>query len=209
MRVMFVGAHPDDIELGAGGALIRHLRRKKDEVFYIVLSKGEKGGDENEREKELLEIIEYLGIKKFKILDFPDTLMYTRFDEIKNTLEELVSDFKPDRIYTHSLNDSHQDHKTVAEAVKIAGRRVPQILSFWTPLLYNNFHPVYFIDISDVIEEKMKVLEKFRSQNHKDFLKREVILSMNRYFGFINNTKFAEGFEIIRYVEMSSERNMD
>lgn len=200
MKVMFIGAHPDDIELGAGGTLIKHFR-KGDEVFYIVLSKGEKGGDSEEREKELLEVVEYLKIKKFKIFDFPDTLLYTRFDELKDLLEGLISEFKPHRIYTHSTNDSHQDHRTVAEVVKIAGRRVPQILSFWAPSLYNNFHPVYFVDISDVIEEKTKVLEKFRSQNRRDFLKREAILSINRYFGFMNNTKFAEGFEIIRYLE--------
>ena len=204
MRVMFVGAHPDDIELGAGGTLIKHFR-KRDEVLYVVLSKGEKGGDRDEREKELLEVLEYLEIKRFKIFNFPDTLLYTKFDELKNVLEELISDFKPDRIYTHSPNDSHQDHRTVAEAVKIAGRRVPQILSFWAPSLYSNFHPMYFIDISDVIEEKVKVLEKFRSQNRRNFLNKEAILSINRYFGFMNNTRFAEGFEIIRYLESLRE----
>lgn len=200
MRVMFIGAHPDDIELGAGGTLIKHIR-EGDEIFYVVLTKGERGGNPKEREKELLEVINYLGIRNYKIFDFPDTLLNTKFNEIKDELEKLINEFKPDRIYTHSLNDGHQDHRTVAEAVRVAGRKVPQILSFWAPLVYNNFHPVYFIDISDTIEEKLRVLEIYRSQSHKDFLKREVIIGINKYHGFMNNIQFAEGFEIIRFIE--------
>ncbi len=200
MRVMFVGAHPDDIELGAGGALIKHLRRG-DKVVYIVLSKGEGGGDPREREKELQEAINRLGISECFIFSFPDTRFHERFLEIKDVVERLINEFEPDRIYTHSLNDAHQDHKTTAEAVKIAGRKVPQILSFWAPLTYNDFHPTYFIDISTVIQEKLKILRIFGSQNRKDFLKRETILGVNKYYGFMNNVEYAEGFEIIRFVE--------
>jgi len=201
MIVMFIGAHPDDIELGAGGTLLKHLRRG-DKVIYVVLSKGEKGGDPKEREKELLEVINYLKISDYYIFDFPDTRFYERFIEIKDALEDLIDKYKPDRIYTHSLSDPHQDHRTTAEAVRIAGRKVKQILSFWAPLTYNNFHPSYFINISEVIEEKIKILEFYRSQNHKDFLKREVILGINKYYGFINGVDYAEGFEIIRYIEI-------
>lgn len=200
MRVMFIGAHPDDIELGAGGTLIKHIKRQ-DEILYIILSKGERGGDPIEREMEVLDVINYLGIKNFKILDFPDTLLNARFNEIKDILENIITEFKPDRIYTHSLNDSHQDHKTTAKAVRIAGRKVSQILSYWSPLLYDNFHPIYFIDISDTFEEKIKILKKYKSQKHKDYLKREIVTSINRYFGYLNNTQFAEGFEIIKYKE--------
>lgn len=201
MRVMFIGAHPDDIELGAGGTLLKHIR-KGDEVFYVVISKGERGGDPKEREREVLEIISYLGIRSYRLFSFPDTLLNTKFNEIKDELESIIKEYGPDRVYTHSLNDSHQDHRAVAEAVKIAGRGVPQILSFWAPLLYNNFSPNYFIDISDVFEEKLKVLEKYRSQGHRDYLKREVIAGVNRYFGFINSVEYAEGFEIIKFREI-------
>lgn len=197
---MFIGAHPDDIELGAGGTLLKHLRNG-DKVIYIILSRGEKGGDSKEREKELLEVINYLGISDYFLFNFPDTRFYEKLIEIKDVLEDLINKFKPNRIYTHSLSDSHQDHRTTAEAVKIAGRKVKQILSFWAPLTYNNFHPSYFVDISEFIEEKIKILEIFRSQNHKDFLKKETILGINKYHGFINGVNYAEGFEIIRFIE--------
>jgi len=200
MRVIFVGAHPDDIELGAGGTLIKHLKRG-DRVLYVVLSRGEGGGNPEKRLHEVLEVVNSLGVESYRLFSFPDTRFHERFTEIKNAVEKLVEEFKPTRIYTHSLGDSHQDHKTTAEAVKIAGRRVPQILSFWSPLTYNNFHPVYFIDISDVIEEKMRILEVFKSQSGKDFMKRDVVKSVNRYFGFINSVEYAEGFEIIRVIE--------
>ena len=98
--------------------------RKGDDVIYIVLSRGEKGGDPKESEKELLEVIKYLGISSYFLFDFPDTKYYEKFLEIKDKLESLINQFKPDRIYIHNLNDSHQDHKTTAEAVKITGRKV-------------------------------------------------------------------------------------
>ena len=200
MIVMFVGAHPDDIELGAGGALVKHLR-KGDKVVYVVLSKGERGGDPREREREVREVINYLGISNYFLFSFPDTRFYEKFIEIKDVLEDLIERFKPDRIYTHSLSDSHQDHRTTAEAVRVAGRRVKQILSFWAPQTYNNFHPSYFIDISEFIEEKIRILEMFKSQSHKDFLKKETILGINKYYGFMNGVDYAEGFEIIRFIE--------
>jgi LmbE family N-acetylglucosaminyl deacetylase len=202
MRVLFVGAHPDDIELGAGGTLIKHIKRG-DEIMYVCMSRGEKGGDPKEREMELLEVLNHLKIKNYRLFDFPDTLFNTKLNEMKDLLESIIKEFKPDRIYTHSLNDSHQDHKTLAEAVKIAGRYIPQILSFWSPLLYNNFSPNYFIDISDVFQEKLNLLEKYKSQKDKDFLKREIIIAINRYFGFMNKVEYAEGFEIIKYRELN------
>ena len=201
MKVMFISAHPDDIELGAGGTLIKHIRRG-DQVFYVVLSRGEKGGDPVAREREVLEIIDYLGIKIFKLCDYPDTLLNTKFNDIKDELEQLIREYGPVRIYTHSLNDTHQDHRAVAEAVKVAGRRIPQILSFWSPHMYNNFNPNYFIDITDVFMEKIKLLEKYKSQGHKDYLKREIIKGINKYFGFISGVDYAEGFEIVRYREI-------
>lgn len=201
MKVLFIGAHPDDIELGAGGSLIKHLK-KKDEIIYIIFSKGEKGGDPTQREREVKEVLEYLNIKEFYIYSFPDTKMHDYFIQIKDTLEEVIKKYEPYRIYTHSLNDPHQDHSTVARATRIAGRKVPQILSFWSPSTYNNFHPEYFIDISEIIIEKLKVLQKFKSQNNKDFLKRSLVKSINRYFGYLSGVKYAEGFEIIRFREL-------
>lgn len=201
MRVLFVGAHCDDIELGAGGSLIKHLK-KGDEIIYVVISKGEKGGDPISREKEVMEILNELNIKNYYIFSFPDTRLNEYFNQIKDKIEEIVEKYKPTRIYTHSLRDSHQDHIAVAYAVKIAGRKIPQILSFWSPSTYNSFHPEYFIDISEVIKYKIKILSKFKSQNHKDYLKKSTILSLNRYFGYLTGVKFAEGFEIVRFKEL-------
>ncbi|MEM4533130.1 MAG: PIG-L deacetylase family protein [Desulfurococcaceae archaeon] len=201
MRILFVGAHFDDIELGAGGALIKHLK-KGDEVIYVVISRGEKGGDPLAREMEVKEILNELNINSFYLFSFPDTRLYEYFNQIKDVVEKIVEKHSPVRIYTHSLKDYHQDHATVANAVKIAGRRTPQVLSFWSPSTYNSFQPEYFIDISEVVRDKFKILGKFKSQSHKDHMKRSLIIAVNKYFGYLSGVKYAEGFEIMRYREL-------
>ncbi|MEN2999471.1 MAG: PIG-L deacetylase family protein [Acidilobaceae archaeon] len=199
MRVLFVGAHPDDIELGAGGTLIKHLKRNHS-VLYTIFTRGERGGEPVERVRELEEVISYLGIKDYLIFDYPDTHLNQRFNELKDLIEDLVTKFRPDRIYTHSLNDAHQDHKTLAEATRVGGRRVAQILSYWSPSTYNHFSPNYFIDIKEEIREKMRVLELYRSQSSR--VKREVVIGINRYHGYMNGLEYAEGFEIVRFREI-------
>ncbi len=201
MRVVFIGAHLDDVEIGAGGTLIKHLR-KRDEVIYVAISRGEKGGDPVAREKEVLEILNELNIRDYYLFNFPDTRLNEYFNQVKSTIEEIIEKYTPTRVYTHSLRDSHQDHVTVANAVKIAGRRSPQVLSFWSPSTYNYFQPDYFIDISDVIKDKLRILRKFKSQNQKAYLKRRLVLAVNRYFGYLSGVEYAEGFEIIRYREL-------
>lgn len=204
MKILFVGAHPDDIEIGAGGTLLKHLM-KGDDIVYVVFSKGEKGCPQNEpcdRVQELLSILNSLKLKSFYIHSFPDTRLHEHFSEIKDIIEDLASVFKPDRVYTHSLNDTHQDHSTIARATKIACRHIPQVLSYWSPSSYNEFHPVYFIDITDVFSDKIRLLENYKSQGRKDYVKRELVHTVNKYMGFLAGKSFAEGFEIIRYVEL-------
>lgn len=204
MIVLFVGAHPDDIEIGAGGTLMKHLKRG-DSIVYIVISRGEKGctySDSCDRIRELLNVISSLRLESFHIHGFPDTRLHEHFSDIKNILENIVSKTGPDRVYTHSLNDSHQDHIAVARATMIACRRVPQVLSYWSPSSYNEFRPSYFIDITDVIEEKIKLLENYMSQGRKDYLKRELVRAVNKYMGFLAGSDFAEGFEVVRYLEL-------
>lgn len=204
MIVLFIGAHPDDIEIGAGGALLKHLKRG-DKVGYIVFSRGEKGcshGDSCNREQELMNVARSLGLNYFQLHSFPDTRLHEHFTEIKDILEDTVLKMRPDRVYTHSLNDSHQDHAVIAKITKIVCRRVPQVLSYWSPSSYNEFHPVYFVDITDVFAEKIKLLENYKSQGSKDYLKRELVYSVNKYMGFLAGTNFAEGFEVLRYVEL-------
>ncbi|MEM4916266.1 MAG: hypothetical protein QW708_03535 [Desulfurococcaceae archaeon] len=74
------------------------------------------------------------------------------------------------KVYMHSLRDSHQDHVTVVNAVKITRRRISQVLSFWSPSTYNYFRPEHFIDILEVVKDKSKILGKFKPLNQKDYL---------------------------------------
>jgi len=194
MRVLAIGAHPDDIEFGCGGTIKKHVK-KGDEVVFIVLSCGEKCGDKDERKREAESSAKSFGVK-VHVFNFPDTKIPDDHDVI-DKIEKVVEEFKPDRVYTHSVKDTHQDHRKVAYATLAAARRVSEILAYESPSLYLDFRPNYYVDISDFIEEKIKSLNLFVSQNSKEYMKIEAIRGLARFRG-LPQTKFAEAFETIR-----------
>ena len=115
-NILFVGAHPDDIEIGCGGTISKHLSMG-DNVYVLVLSNGEKGKHPAKFE-ECLDSMEFLKVKPENIIfgNFPDG--YIKDDQYTvNFIEEYVKKFKIHRIYTHHPNDRHQDHRNCSNAV--------------------------------------------------------------------------------------------
>ena len=85
-RILAVGAHPDDIELGCSGILRKHILRG-DEVTIIIASLGERGGNKEERKAEAIKVAEMMGARDVDFLNLPDTLI--KFDGNKTALWEL------------------------------------------------------------------------------------------------------------------------
>jgi len=196
MRVLAIGAHPDDIEFGCGGTIMKHAK-KGDEVVFIVLSCGEKCGNKDERKKEAEESAKKYGAK-LHVFNFPDTRIPDDHDVI-DKIEKVVEEFKPDRVYTHSVKDTHQDHRKTAFATLAAARRgVSEIFAYESPSLYLNFHPNYYIDISDFISKKIESLNLFASQNSKEYMKIDAIKGLAQFRGLLPQVKFAEAFEAIK-----------
>jgi len=139
MNVIAIGAHPDDIEYGCYGAIMRHLERG-DKVHFIILSAGEKSGDRETRLKEAEESARRMGVVLHQF-HYPDTNIPMSHDVIDN-IERIIKEVNPQRIYTHSVNDTHQDHRTVAYHTLAAARFVPEILFYESPSLYLGFKPI-------------------------------------------------------------------
>ena len=200
MNVIAIGAHPDDIEYGCYGTLLKH-KRDGDKIAFIVMSHGEKSGDKSVRKNEAVESAKKVGAKLY-LFSYPDTNIPQTHDVIEK-IEEIVKEFKPQRIYTHSTKDTHQDHRVVAYATLVAARVVPEILFYESPSLYLDFNPNYYVDISNFIEDKRKILNGFVTQNSKDYMKINAINGLAQFRGLTTSVKYAEAFEAIKILKIS------
>lgn len=200
MNVIAIGAHPDDIEYGCYGTLMKH-KREGDKIAFIVLSRGEKAGDKEIRKKEAAESAKKIGAKLY-LFNYPDTNI-PQTHEVIEKLEKIIEEFKPQRIYTHSTKDTHQDHRTVAYATLAAARFIPEIFCYESPSLYLNFQPNYYVDISNFIDGKIEDLNTFVTQNSKDYMKINAIKGLAQFRGLVTSVKYAEAFEAIKILKIS------
>jgi len=159
-RVLAVGAHPDDIEFGCGGALLRHAAQGA-EITLIVVSDGARGGDAVERAAEQNRAAELLGAKVV-MLQLPDGRLGSLTDLV-DLLDDEIAHSAPDLVYTHLPEDTHQDHIQTHQAMKIATRRHANVLLFESPrspLLSSGIA----VNIGSVIREKTDLLSTHASQ---------------------------------------------
>lgn len=204
MNILAIGSHPDDIEIGCGGALLRH-RAQGDTVKMLVLTQGGKGAEvtgkelESTRFREAIAAATLLDVE-IECWDYPDTEL-KESSELVNRIEAVVNEFKPDRVYIPYGQDTHQDHRVTSNAAKSACRKVKQILEYEEPSSYNSFTANYWIDITDHIAMKLESITLHASQGHKEILKAKSIEGLNLYRGYQANTEYAEGFSIFKFLE--------
>ena len=202
-NVLAVGAHPDDIEMGCGATLAKHLELK-DEVFVLVLTKGERGGHSSGSE-ECMASLEKLGIKKPNIIfgSFPDGFVTDDFATV-SFIESHIRKFKIDKVYTHYPDDRHQDHRNCSNAVSAAARKVPEILLFQGPST-KVFDPHYFIEVSrEHMDKKLAAVGCYESQISKGTVSPAVQESLSRYYGISNNAEYVEAFAINHLLKRNS-----
>ena len=151
MRVLAVGAHPDDVELGCGGTLLRHLARR-DEITILVMTGGERGVyDARSRRNEQQYAAALTGA----------TLIWGGFadgavppgPEAIAVVDRAVARSGAEILYTHAPDDSHQDHIATSSVCLAAARRVPTVLYYETPSTLE-FMPTVFIDLDDVMDRE-------------------------------------------------------
>lgn len=202
MKIIAIGAHPDDIELGCGGSLALHAQ-KGDEVTIIVMTGGEQGGAlASTRTQEAQESAKILGAKEVVFLGYPDTgLAAVPIDELIQKIEAVVSAVKPDRVYIPYWKEIHQDHRATSSSALSAVRNVPQILMYEGPSTFPEFEVDFWINIEDTIEAKLKAIETHASQGSKEIVKLDAIKSLNHFRGYQARTTYAEGFDIFRFIE--------
>lgn len=195
-RILAVGAHPDDIELGCSGTLRKHILNG-DEVFWIVASFGEKSGEKEKRKSEAENVAKLMGVKEIHFLNLPDTMI--RHDGVTVRLLDRYISEDIDIIYVHSPKDYHQDHTNIAKSVLSASRKMRNSIFFYeTPSTTIEFKPTLYIDISDVFEDKLRYVRQYTSQAGKEYMEEQAIIGLAKYRGYSIGVEYAEAFEVGR-----------
>ena len=200
MNILAIGGHPDDLEYGCAGTLIRHVQNG-DDVFLMVITDGGKGGANDTRRLEQLDAARIIGAKDVFFGDYPDTSFECNRDSIMK-IEKVIGEVQAQVVYTHFGEDTHQDHRSIARAVVPAARSVPNLLYF-EGLSSQGFNPTVFVNIGAVIHQKLSALEAHASQVKKTNIENMSIVhiaqSTANFRGIQGRVTYAEGFAPVRY----------
>jgi len=199
VNVLAIGAHPDDIEYGCGGMLIKYAERGHS-VYMFVASDGALGGDGAERRREQNDSALILGAREVFWGDYADTELPLNRELIVK-LETVMRQVQPRMILVHNPDDTHQDHRNLAQAAMSATRYVPNFLLYEGPTT-QNFAPNCSTDIEKVLDKKLAALEAHRSQvartNIEDLTILELAVSSANFRGIQARVKYAEAFQSVR-----------
>jgi LmbE family N-acetylglucosaminyl deacetylase len=199
-KILAIGAHPDDIEIGCGGTIRKHVLNG-DDVFYAIATNGERGGKAEERIIEAKTAADLMGIKKIYFLDLEDTFV-SHDGKTIHLLDNIIQEVQPSLVYVHSLKDHHQDHRNVAKSTLSASRKMKNsILCYEAPSTTLEFIPTAFSNISETFNFKVSCINKFVSQESREYLEREALVNLSKYRGKIIDTEYAEAFEVVRLIE--------
>ena len=194
MRLLSVGAHPDDIEFGCGGTL-HGFARAGASIHLFVATRGELGGDPGKRLREQQRVAEALNAT-LAWGDFEDTKISLGRALIES-IESQIRRVRPDIVFTHWRCDTHQDHRAIAEAVITASRSIANVLFFEGPTTHD-FSPSVFMDISRDLPAKLRLLRLHKSQVNRTNVPSLSILELARstavFRGSQYRVKCAEGF---------------
>jgi len=204
--VLAIGAHPDDVEIGAAGALIAH-RRLGHQVAILTLSRGARGGTEHTRADESRQAADVIGATLYHE-DLTDTSI-AEGDPTIGVISRVVESVRPTVIYTHSLHDVHQDHRNTHRAALVAVRRVGRVYCFQSPSATVDFRPTRFVPIDEELDRKLTAIEAFTSQVEiRAYLERDLIEATARYWSRYCEGRYAEPFEVIREAAVAGQHDL-
>jgi LmbE family N-acetylglucosaminyl deacetylase len=199
-RVLFLGAHPDDIELGCG-ALIHHII-KQTEILCVTLSDNQKNPDLRNVKSEQYQAMEVLGVSNNKIIFGPFTtrVFPDARQEILEYFLQLRKDFQPDLIFVHSKQDIHQDHLTMTDEALRAFRGIT-VLGFDVVRSSYGFFPHFLVEVTEEdVDKKIEALSCYETYRDRYYFNSELTRSIMIRHGALAERPFAEGFDILRIV---------
>lgn len=192
-RPLFIGAHPDDNCLGAGGLMSR-LKKEGKEFHCVTMT-----CFDEDRRRNWVNAMEYVKPKSYEIFDFLASYLEEHKHEFRRALLEIKDKIQPDVVFTHHLDSSHPDHNLLA-------REIRKLFRYQTIFGHQGlkgegvFYPTVFFEINeDELEDKIKALSFFAwEKQYQAFMKEEAIRARARVYGIRVGVEYAEGFNILR-----------
>ncbi|RSK44353.1 PIG-L deacetylase family protein [Hymenobacter perfusus] len=202
LRLLCLGAHCDDIEIGAGGAILRWLREGGVEaVHWVVWAATDERAREAEASARLFLAAAPAGTVSITVHRFADGSLLAERAAIKSEFERLKG-FQPNLILTHYQHDLHQDHRLVSELTWNTFRS-HLILEYEIPKYDGDLgNPAAFVELpAAVLDEKLRLLrEGFPSQAGKHWYDDETFRALPRLRGIQSATRYAEAFYLRKLV---------
>ncbi|MFB2983181.1 PIG-L deacetylase family protein [Microseira sp. BLCC-F43] len=196
-RVLCLGAHCDDIEIGCGGTVLKLIENYKNIIFYwVVFSSNQERAQEAIASANLF--LKEAKAKTVIVKDFRDGFLPFSGIEVKEYFEQLKQEFSPDLILTHYRQDLHQDHRLISDLTWNTFRN-HLILEYEIPKYDGDLGiPNFFVQLDESIcRRKIQyILDAFKTQNNKQWFTEETFRSLLRIRGMESNStsKYAEAF---------------
>lgn len=210
MNVLAIGAHYDDIELGAGGSLARHVAEGDNVYMLVVTHSGYTSSDGTiirDKETALQEgqnAARVLGVADDKLLSLGyETKNVCYNAELIEKIDFIINKHNIDLVYTHWVHDVHQDHSAIGKATLNAARHSSKILMYRSNWYKSKevFNGNFFVDISDFIETKISSILAHESEcDRRGPGWATFVENQNRTSGIEMGVQYAEAFELIKWL---------
>ena len=204
-RTMVLAPHTDDGEFGCGGSVNKWVSEGR-QVYYVCFSSARKSVPEQMPkdilEKEVREATQVLGIPQENLIlfNYPVREFPSYRQNILEDMVQLGNELKPALVLLPSTNDTHQDHQTISQEGFRAFKKT-SIIGYEMPYNNLNFSTNLFVALEEAhIRKKTEALRCYKSQAHKTYATPDFVTSLARVRGTQIGAKYAESFEIIRWV---------
>jgi LmbE family N-acetylglucosaminyl deacetylase len=196
-RILALGAHCDDIEIGCGGTLLRLAATRPDvEVLWVVFCSNSTRAQEARASADAF--LQGAAVSRIVIHDFRDAFLAYSGPAVKEAFEAIKKDFSPDLVFTHYRDDRHQDHRLVSELTWNTWRD-HLVLEYEIPKFDGDFgSPNVFSPLPRATVQKKidLILEHYRSQAGRQWFTRDLLEAVPRIRGMecVAPDKVAEAF---------------
>lgn len=198
--LLFIGAHPDDIELGCG-ALIAEVGDRAN-VVCVTLSDNQENPDLPNLVAEHRNSMSILGVKPENdiLRQFTTRRFQSARQEILEEMLALKKAYHPEAVFVHTSQDIHQDHKTITEEALRAFRGTT-VLGFDVLRSSYGFFPNFLVDVSEEsVQTKIKALKAYTTYQDRYYFDEKILYATAIRHGALAERPFAEGFDILRIV---------
>lgn len=211
MNVLVIATHFDDEVIGCGGTIAKHVAQG-DQVYVCFICGGTSVRYPDEALVETRRghgkaVCDVLGVKDVFFYDFPIIMLDTLPQlDLVTALEEVIFKVKPTILYTHYHDDMNSDHRAVYHASMVWCRpsKTPFLKKVYMYEIFGStrcFHPNHYVVINDNIQDKLKALSMYTTENDVQTRTLETLEKQAQYRGAEVNQAYAEGFVIYRSIE--------